>query len=419
MESPDRGVAARSVRVGALLLPAAACTVGLVFLVAAIGKAEAASRFQMVIGHVFRGLGIRGLPIYPFVLGVVAIESFIGVCYLLNLAGPAVHRLTLLVLGAFSVLLVWMWVHPPPEGCGCVGFWLRPLDPRHELVLGLARNFGLIGCIIAAKSNPRTVNAPIRRGRQGAGGFTLIETLLVIAVLALLLALALPAISRARSSSRRTVELSDARQVYAALIAYSSDEREYFPFCGTPGDIQGPLTINGSQIQYSTAFFTGQSKLFVNLICPNYLSTIRNITTDDPAKPEGQLPVGVVRSEVWLTYTAFSKPAYWTGRQPPDVGASLLRGGRWADVEFPSSKGVLLDLRAHNRGVSGREPHDKTLPWGIVWADGSAVRKPVDVNVTYRTVERPAAMFNWPVLATEGGLGGRDFEPAPGASNAR
>ena len=59
--------------------------------------------------------------------------------------------------------------------------------------------------------------------------FTLVELLVVIAVIALLAAMLLPALSKARQSGRRTACMSNLRQLSVALSIYASENEGDFP----------------------------------------------------------------------------------------------------------------------------------------------------------------------------------------------
>ena len=60
-------------------------------------------------------------------------------------------------------------------------------------------------------------------------GFTLVELLTVITVLAVLIAMLLPAVSRAKEAAERVVCASNERQLCIATIAYTNDNRLYLP----------------------------------------------------------------------------------------------------------------------------------------------------------------------------------------------
>lgn len=63
--------------------------------------------------------------------------------------------------------------------------------------------------------------------------FTLIELLIVIAVIALLVGLALPVLSAARESGRKSQCVSQLKQLHHAIVMYSEDYSGYFPFAVT------------------------------------------------------------------------------------------------------------------------------------------------------------------------------------------
>src|SRR5689334_6020865 len=59
--------------------------------------------------------------------------------------------------------------------------------------------------------------------------FTLVELLVVMAVLSVLAALLLPVLARARDDGRKASCLSNERQLAGALFLYTQDYDEYFP----------------------------------------------------------------------------------------------------------------------------------------------------------------------------------------------
>jgi len=60
-------------------------------------------------------------------------------------------------------------------------------------------------------------------------GFSLIELLVVISIIALLIGLTLPALGQAREAARSTVCLSNARQLGVATLGFASDHDDRFP----------------------------------------------------------------------------------------------------------------------------------------------------------------------------------------------
>ncbi len=69
----------------------------------------------------------------------------------------------------------------------------------------------------------------ISRGARCRSGFTLVELLVVIGIIALLIAMLLPALTKARDAANRTACLSNERQLYISMLNYSEIYKDAVP----------------------------------------------------------------------------------------------------------------------------------------------------------------------------------------------
>jgi prepilin-type N-terminal cleavage/methylation domain-containing protein len=140
------------------------------------------------------------------------------------------------------------------------------------------------------KSARAETTQPCRpRGRQGSiihrslsspSGFTLIELLVVISVIAVLMAILLPALSRARKQARAVTCQANLRQWGVALNLYAQDNEGHLP--------QYPLfLIRGAAMTGQEKDISGQGDTFVGFhtqgiaLCPSATKP----TEADPLRP--------------------------------------------------------------------------------------------------------------------------------------
>jgi prepilin-type N-terminal cleavage/methylation domain-containing protein/prepilin-type processing-associated H-X9-DG protein len=70
---------------------------------------------------------------------------------------------------------------------------------------------------------------PLRSDRPKRAAFTLVELLVVIGIIAVLVALLLPALNRAREQARSTQCLSNLRQIAGAVVMYANENHYLMP----------------------------------------------------------------------------------------------------------------------------------------------------------------------------------------------
>ena len=116
--------------------------------------------------------------------------------------------------------------------------------------------------------NPFSLNSRLSRH-----GFTLIELLVVIAIIAILASLLLPALSKAKESSKRSVCINNLRNFYNASYLYALDYQGWLPRGGTNEDTAHTPLLSRTTFSAILSYVGNKTN---TLDCPNLASTFNS-----------------------------------------------------------------------------------------------------------------------------------------------
>ncbi len=380
---------------------------GGVFLYAAVAKAWAAPDFVRVVRFLAPQLPDWTLRLSS--ASLVMTEVVVGVALGAGCRRPRFLAAVAGLLLCFSGVLLYLALQPDAPGCGCLGVAGSSSAPAADARAGLLRNAGLLtltALLVGPSARSAGTKPPASLARSA--GFTLVEVLVALCVVAILVALALPALGRARSKAHFTKSLSVHRHILVGLASYTNDSRERFPYFATPGRPTGGVTIRGFALPYTSGCFADQSRHWLSLMVPDYMECDRRAIEppDGPvyASTNG-FPDHVILSRYQLTYNAFAAPAYW--ERSAAGNSADLRSTQVAEVAHPSRKGLVLDTGIGAMLHDSRAFAASTLSAGL--ADGSArtfESRNVDQSNLVVPHYVPGAI---PIMCTRWGLAGADF----------
>lgn len=234
-------------------------------------------------------------------------------------------------------------------------------------------------------------------------GFTLVELLVVVGIIAVLVAILLPVMGRARESARRTACLSNLRQIHAIFYMYAIENRDQVPLGYRVGRKQFNSMVysvtSGKFCLFGVLYMNGKMNEPEVFFCPSNLdpqSTLQSETNPWPPGPGGANPTKNVfagygcRPEIEL-----ADEFHLTGNI---VGGVVVPVPRLNDFKW---KAIFADLVAAPARIDLR--HKTGV--NVLYGDGSATwvdREGFDADLAPSTTINPIYNANqdriWAVL---------------------
>lgn len=178
------------------------------------------------------------------------------------------------------------------------------------------------------------------RSKYSSPGFTLVELLVVVAIIGILAGILVPVLGRARESAKRKACTSNLKQLGLALNMYASENSENFPTSATQG------AKSALSLLYST--YLGSKNVFS---CPS------NATTTTTLSAQATYTDGTDGDNVWnVSY------GYDDAKSASDLGQVALM------ADYPAGSATTTNHQGDGVNILFVDGH-------VEWGTGSVVNQ--------------------------------------------
>ena len=175
--------------------------------------------------------------------------------------------------------------------------------------------------------------------RDRSAGFTLIEAVLVVALIGLLIGLGLPSVGRVKAKAVSMVALADVRTHATIATAYASDYKDSFICILDPAYTHTVVVVPGTSRRETLAYFEQRFYWWYGLV--DYYGENISQSFFAPRKD------GPGRYSVYYyTVSGLARPQYW--RRETRTPTGQIGPMRLADVRYPARKGLFANLGSNS-----------------------------------------------------------------------
>ncbi|XVJ59418.1 MAG: prepilin-type N-terminal cleavage/methylation domain-containing protein [Tepidisphaera sp.] len=287
-----------------------------------------------------------GWAIGVLTLTVPAIEITLSLLWLCKVNRRATGVLLALMLGLFAAVYAVQLLSGGAPDCGCTSQILFLKHLRTEGAWLIARNSALAVAIVAGTYHPPAVLAKAPRSdssatRAAPRGFTLIESLVVISIVAIVIALSMPVLAKVRTQSRLTKSLTNLRTHAQVITLYTNDWKDTYPHFISAASGRGGFDSPCLPGRTSTYYFSQSSRWHLVLGPVYYGGCSTSVFTTPETATEG-FSVGD-HSEYQIPCVFQAAPEYWS--DSTHVGPSQWRAVGAHEVLFPDRRSLVWAAR--------------------------------------------------------------------------
>lgn len=230
---------------------------------------------------------------------------------------------------------------------------------------------------------PRRTHSAHAGDRGVNRGFTLVELLVVIGIIAVLISILLPTLGRARRQAVRTQCLSNLRQIYTGCVAYAAENKGWFPARDNkqnhlPQEMKHPASLWDLNTSFITPYLKNRDQI---MFC------VGQLTARSPSSGE------YAYRHVTYQYFDYTPMSFAWNVPRPD----LSRMGKKRDRSYPMWACLTVDVNPSTKWA--HEGFTRDADWAkmnAVFTDGSGSWVPGGKEVENYFTTPGGVKYMWP-----------------------
>jgi prepilin-type N-terminal cleavage/methylation domain-containing protein len=317
-------------------------------VVAAISKFSDIRAFQSSL-HTWSAVPT---VLHPAIAVIIpSLELILGMTWICGFHVKKVRWLATALVAGFTAGYALHWLLLKRPECECVSLLASYFSMLEEGRWVIPRNTIVMAFLIAGTDSRQATESAIESPRQTrisrTSGFTLVEMLLVIALIGILISLALPSLGRLRDLTKRSITLSNLRTHMVAASTYTIDFKDLMPYATSPVARYSVLRCRSKGVAVRARYFDMMNRWNIALADGYYDGNLSSKIFVSPLNrfAQGRVDAVVLGTDYWYSCSFLASPEFFdeASRLFP---STQFRAVRLSEVVFPHYKIVFADNAA-------------------------------------------------------------------------